>query len=529
MKYQRILFLLLFAGFCAKAQDEHPMESKITDVTVFLNKAQITRTAKAHLAAGQSALVLTGLSAQMDPQSIQVSGTGSFVILGVQQRTNYLSDSNVPPKLKMLKDSVTYLQKQLASEQSRKDILNKEESMILSNQKMGGTQQNVSATDLKTMADFFLSRLGEIADARQAIDERVLKINDRVTRLSNQIQEQTNTLQQSTGEIVVNVTADAAVNASLEVSYIVANAGWSPLYDLRATDTKSPLQLNYKANVYQTTGEPWDQVNLTLSTSNPDLGGLKPELYPWYLNQMQATPYGANMDMERKSAMPAAAMSAEASDMKTTADYVSVQQSTVSTQFQISLPYTIPSSGKAVVVDIQNLTVPADYSYAAAPKLDPDAFLLAKTTGWEQYNLLPGEASVFFEGTFVSKTFLNPQETGDTLAISLGRDKRIVIKRESIKDFTSRHTIGANKRETHGYEISVRNTKQEPVTITIEDQMPVSQNSQIEVTADDTGGAKYNTTTGKLSWDVTVLPNDTKKMSFRFEVKYPKDWTVSGL
>src|SRR6478736_10421838 len=130
----------------------------------------------------------------------------------------------------------------------------------------------------------------------------------------------------------------------------------------------------------------------------------------------------------------------------------------------------------------------ADYSYSVAPKLDQDSFLLAKATGWEDFSLLPGEANIFFEGTFVGKTFIDPNNIKDTLSVSLGRDKRIVVKREKLKDLTSRKFIGSSQKESYSYEISVRNTKTEAIKITLEDQVPVTQNSQIEVAVLDTNG-----------------------------------------
>ena len=149
--------------------------------------------------------------------------------------------------------------------------------------------------------------------------------------------------------------------------------------------------------------------------------------------------------------------------------------------------------------------------------------------GWEEFSLLPGEANVFFEGTFVGKSYLDPGSIKDTLSISLGRDKRIVVKRDKLKDFSSRKLIGTNQRETYAYEISVRNTKNEPVKIKVEDQVPVSQNSQIEVTVVDVGAASYNKDTGKLTWEMSLQPNETKKVVYKFDVKFPKDRTISGL
>jgi uncharacterized protein (TIGR02231 family) len=129
----------------------------------------------------------------------------------------------------------------------------------------------------------------------------------------------------------------------------------------------------------------------------------------------------------------------------------------------------------------------------------------------------------------VGKSYIDPNNIKDTLSVSLGRDKRIVVKREKLKDFTSRKLIGTNRRDSYAYEISVRNTKNEVVKLTIEDQVPISQNNQIEVTVTDTGMAKYNKDTGKLTWPLTLQPNETKKVTYKFEVKYPKDQSIAGL
>jgi uncharacterized protein (TIGR02231 family) len=180
-------------------------------------------------------------------------------------------------------------------------------------------------------------------------------------------------------------------------------------------------------------------------------------------------------------------------------------------------------------VDIRNYELKADYNYSTAPKLDHDAFLLAKATGWEELSLLPGEANIFFEGTFTGKSFIDPNNIKDTLSLSLGRDKRIVVKREKQKEFSSRKFIGTNQKESYAWEISIRNTKAEAIKISLEDQIPVSQNSQIEVTTIDITGAKYNKNTGKLSWDLNLKANETKKIVFKYEVKYPKDKQVNGL
>ena len=535
-----IIAVLLGLSLSVSGQTDKPVDSKITNVTVFLAKAQVTREAKTRLEAGKTNLVVTGLTSQLDPQSIQVTGKGNFIILGTSHRQNYLNQMNLPKTLKTLKDSLEFYQKQITLEQSQKEILNKEEQMLLSNQKIGGTNQNLTVAELKAMADFFRSRLGEIVSTRMKQDDKIKNLNIRMVRIQAQINSQNELYSRSTSEIVVSVSAEAATAVDLEVNYVVANAGWYPMYDLRAVNTKSPVQLGYKANVFQGTGEEWKSVHLKLSTANPNLSGLKPELSAWYLDFYVPVVMSQRNYNYKKMNRGTSAISKEDTEMKvageiamapaeSVAEYVQTIQTSLNTEFDISLPYNVSSSNQPTQVDIRSYEMKANYQYSVAPKLDLDAFLIARATGWEEFSLLPGEANIFFEGTFVGKTFIDPNSIKDTLSVSLGRDKRIVVKREKVKDFTSRKAIGTNVRETSAYELSVRNNKQEAVKIVIEDQVPVTQNNQIEVTVADTGGANYNINTGKLTWTWTLQPNETKKTVFKFEVKYPKDKQISGL
>ena len=534
------VIIIWIATLPAVAQTSQPVNSRITDVTVFLNRAQVTRQVKTQVAPGKTELIVGGLTSMLDPQSIQVSGRGNFIILGTSHQQNYLSELNMPKSLTSLKDSIELLQKQIALEQSQKEILNKEEGMLMTNQKIGGANQNLSVNELKAMADFYRSRLSEIVSSRMKEDDKVKKLSERLNKLQQQFNTQNEMYQRNTSEIVISISADAATNAELEINYVVANAGWIPQYDIRAINTKSPMQLNYKANVFQSTGEEWKNVKLKLSTANPNQSGLKPELVAWYLNFYQPVQLQEVVTTRGRGKKMSAPMAVQSQDMakeeelsmrtaSTSAEYVTTVQTSLNTEFDIALPYTVSSASKPTLVDIRNYELKATYNYSAAPKLDKDAFLLAKATGWEEMSLLPGEANIFFEGTFTGKSFIDPNNIKDTLSLSLGRDKRIVVKRDKQKELTSRKLIGTNQKESYAWEISVRNTKSEAIRISIEDQIPVSQNSQIEVTTIDIAGATYNKDTGKLSWDLRLQPNETRKLVFKYEVKYPKDKQVNGL
>src|SRR5882757_1837217 len=184
------------------AQTDKPVDSKITNITVFLAKAQLTREVKTRIDAGKTNIIVTGLTSQLDPESIQVTGKGNLVILGTSHRQNYLSDLNTPKSLKILKDSAEYYQKQIGLEQSQKEILNKEEAMLMSNQRIGGTNQNLTVAELRAMADFYRTRLTEIVNARSKEDDKIKHLNMKLVRIQQQIRSQNELYTRNTSEIV---------------------------------------------------------------------------------------------------------------------------------------------------------------------------------------------------------------------------------------------------------------------------------------------------------------------------------------
>lgn len=208
-------------------------------------------------------------------------------------------------------------------------------------------------------------------------------------------------------------------------------------------------------------------------------------------------------------------------------DYVSVADNTMDVTFDISIPFDVPTNGKEQTATIQSLEIPANYKHYSVPKLDKDAYLLAQVKGWEKLNLLPGNANIIFEGTYVGKSFIDPNSVQDTLNLTLGRDKRVAIKRDKLIDYSSVKFLGSNKLQKFTYEITVKNNKNEATNVLLKDQFPTSTNKEIEVELLDAGGADINKDLGVLNWQLQLAANETKKVRFTYSVKYPKDRTVN--
>lgn len=195
-------------------------------------------------------------------------------------------------------------------------------------------------------------------------------------------------------------------------------------------------------------------------------------------------------------------------------------------QFDIELPYTIPADGKVYSADIKQMEIPADYEYYCAPKLDKDAFLTAKIANWEEFNLLDGEMNLYFEGTYVGKSVLDVRNVTDTLQISLGRDKNIVVTRTKQKEFSKSQFLGNNKTEMRAFTIAVRNKKQQPVNLILEDQFPISTDKDITVKKTDYSGATVDEQTGKVTRKLILKPSEEQKVNLGYSVEHPKNKTV---
>ena len=198
-----------------------------------------------------------------------------------------------------------------------------------------------------------------------------------------------------------------------------------------------------------------------------------------------------------------------------------VKQTTV--DFEIKTPYTVLSDNKSYAVDMVAYELPASYQYYCVPKVQKDAFLIANIVDWEKYSLLEGEANIFFEDSYVGKTLLNLSSATDTLSISLGKDKNVSVNREKVKDFTTKQFIGSKKEETRSWLTTVKNNKNQPISMIILDQAPVSTLEEIEVQIQEISAGKHDKETGEVKWEFKLEPSAKKEFTLKYSVKYPKD------
>ena len=679
MKNTAILFVL--APFFLFA-NESKIPSKIKEVTVYLSGAQITRTATCSLQEGSNEVVFTGLSHKIDESSIQISGLGPVSILSLVYNINYLEKSESNPKVKEWENEIIRLEHEIAMLKNTIAGLEEEEKVITSNRLVNGDRQVLDLDRMKQIGAYYRERTTAIKNEIFKTNLTINKLKLEVGDLQHQLAEVNNAPEVPQGEITITFDAPIATNLNATLTYLVRDAGWVPNYDIKSTGLNAPLNLAYKANVYQKTGQDWNNVHMVLSTGNPNYNIAKPNLETKYLNfvssyQKRYAPsvkkkgYAFNPNVkkvvgtitdESGQPLPGVNIIIKGTNKGTQSDfdgnytidvaqgqelvysYIGMHQQELpiyssimnvsleediqtldevvvmgygstskalsgrvagvqvrktgsvtiptevqeplyiidgipvedfsegdldeneiqdievvkganakaiygsngvngvvvittkkshtiegatKTEFAIKKAYTIASDGDITAIEINTFKMNADYEYFAAPILNENVFLTARFTDWEKHQLLPGEANVYFEGTYAGKTVIDPYTTKKEMILSLGIDNNVTVTRQQERDFKSKSFAGSNRILDRTYTLEIKNNKNVPIRLKLMDRIPISQNKEIKVDDIATNNADYDDKKGLLTWNLELASQQSQKESFSFQVKYPKGRYIS--
>jgi len=525
-----VILSLLFLSSVFIGQ-EIDVSTQITDVTVYRTMARETRSGTVSLPTGNSEVVISGVTTQLMDQSIQVSIKGDATLLSAVVRTNYfntLENGEANPKALKLQDSIKTLNLELRWINEERVIHNGELQLINDLLKTVSGQKEYKPADLDACADLYRKRTSELTKKLFDLQLRQESMAERLDKFQGQLNEMGPKPKSPVKEIVLSFWSEVAASNQIKCMYLVGAAGWVPMYDLNVETTAKPVAIAYKASVFQSTGMDWKNVKMTVATANPGLNNNRPILSPRYVDYVTYALIQNDNALMRMNSMYVAKREDDVAGFTDGNNYqVNVTESDIHVEYQIDIKQTIPSDGKQHICKLQSYIVPATYRYHAVPKLESAAFLLARITDYGQYNLLAGKANVFFGDTYVGQVDLNPQVTGDTLLVSLGRDEKIVVKRIRIKEKTGKKILSGVERETFAYEITIRNNKSVPIEIEILDQVPLSRKKEIEVKLIDKSGAEYEEVYGRLLWNLKLEPGKSKTVDIEYSIEYPEGKTVS--
>lgn len=613
-----VLFCFIVGSLSAQTPVIKEITSRVDEVTVFLDGAQITRKKAVVLPKGTVLIKFTKLSPYIDGKSVQVKASGALTVLSVNHRKNFLQESEKSAALETFQGQLNQLDGDLTLTQTHLDIVREELSFLRDNRKVGGNNVSITVSQLQQASDFYGKKLTSLKMQEIDYNKKLRMLRSERAKVQRQINTLAGETETATGEIWVKAETKNAGSFPLEISYMVGNAGWFPSYDIRAKNISEPIELIYKANLKQDTRVDWQDVQLTFSSAEPNVSGVAPELQTYYLNYntlppaykkqignisgkmmdeegqplpggqvlVEGTTIGTSTDMDGNFSltlppqaghvtfsyigyvsqtlsvtrqvmnvfMQPAAMALdevvvtaygsrksrtgavqEVADLEM-AEEAEIQirgtnslaiptqkiENQTAVNFRIEKPYTVASDNKRFSVDMAVYNLPATYRYYCVPKINNHVYLLADILNWEKYSLLEGEANVFFEDTYVGKTLLDVRYAADTLQLSLGRDKQVVVNRTKNKEFTSKQFIGSKKKEIRAWHIEVKNNKAQVIQLSLLDQVPVSTREEIEVEVLKTSGAKHNRESGQITWQLELKPGQTEDVELKYSVEYPK-------
>ena len=557
---KKIALLFLFGSFAVQtfAGDKEIVKSTLSDVTIYAQGAQLHHKATFNYKVGITEVIVEGISAFIDPKSIQVKANGSIVILDSKYTLYYpqvvqLTEDGIPVKVKkemsLLRDSIRLMGYEIQDIEDELSVLNATKSIIISNGVMRSQGRvNDSLNLLKSAVEYYTFKLTELNKKILSLNkkkyekqEKKRQMDERMHDLENH-QNQQRPAQQNNSpipRIVVTIQSKEVGTGKLSLSYVASNAGWTPLYDLRSDATTGKLSLTYKAQVFQNTGLDWNDVKISISTNNPRANKTKPELNPWYIDynsyKAEEKSKKRNLDyLTQPSAVPNAVFNSGFSfsesainneDIKalTSDQFTTVVHHLIAAEFKIDLPYTIKSNNDQHMVLIKQTELSTNFKYFAVPKLDAGVYLVAQMTKLDELQLVPAKANIFFDGTYIGETFIDPTQMDDTLNLSLGKDPNIVVKRTLVKKECKDKIISDRIERIFAYSIEAKNNKSSNIELIIQDQLPLTTNADITIEAMEISKGELEERTGLIQWKMTLKPKESKLFDYKFKVKHNKD------
>ena len=621
-----LMAMALMLVTVAKAENKK-VTPELKHVTVFTNGAQVERTHSMNLLAGEQIVTFTGLSPYTDVKSMQIKAHGKLTVLGVNYRTIHPDSLQRIKQLRDAEQKVKQTDDKEREMRSQLEVVNAQLEMLKTNCSTGNRTAVTPLANIKELNTYYAQEMLELKKKAISIDQELVKLAEIREKQQKTADSIAHLKLKTITEAELKLQVPQACKVDFTLTYYVKNAGWYPTYDLRSEGVGQPLQLSYKANMFQNTKEEWKNIPVTLSSANPNRSNIAPELRTYWLDYGRSAPrydneavvegvsgvvvdengepiigttvkvegtrlgtvtdsngrysialprdrdqlkfsyvgyvtqtrkvngstlnvtlkednsdlrdivvvgYGTSRSgTSREESFDTHALEGRVAGIdvkkakakiKPESDLIAVkeQKAQFGYEFEIKQPLTMTSDGKTTTTEIARYQLPATYQYLGIPRADKDAFLVADATEWQQYSLLEGEASVYFENSFVGKTILDPTVVNDTLHFSLGRDNGIRIQRTKVSDRSTRRLLSTTQEQNLTWRITVKNSRKEAVSLTLRDQIPVSENSNITVTTEELSGGKLNDTTGIVEWQLQLQPNEQRELTVAYRVKYPK-------
>jgi uncharacterized protein (TIGR02231 family) len=535
------------------------IDTRICEVTVYTDRALVTRRGTVALTGNERELAIASLPATLDTESVRATGAGIVAVrlLGVRTETVFSSEAvgdrtaELTQQIQELETQKRAIDVQIASRKIQLKFVENLSEKSVGSFASSIAKQQIGLNETGELVNFLGSNYKKYVSAITLYERQQREIDKQIKALNQQLGQVKTPHSQQSFNIIVAIEPSGSGNFELEVSYVVLRARWTPLYDLRVNTTNNQINLNYLAEVNQKTGEDWTGVALTLSTAKPGMGTLPPKLEPWFIDTLHSTLKYRNTESRTRYGQvssdsagdivdvfdegmlgsftgPTPDTASQPTEAETATAQVSREGGTVS--FQVGGNTKIPSDGTPHKVMVFRENYPFKPEYIAVPRLVSFAYLQAVVVNpLTGATLLPGKANIFRDNTFVGTVQLENVSPGQEYKVNLGIDERLKIERELVERQVDKKLIGQQRRMSYAYRLNVTNLHQVQVHLTLKEQLPVSRNEQIKVRLTLTNPKIVAGEMGLLEWIMSLPPQAKQELYYQFVVEHPPDLTVIGL
>jgi len=531
------------------------LESTIASVTVFSDRAEVTRTATLELTPGEHVVMFDTLPDKIEQKSIQVGGEGDAVLSSVKFKVEHYEETPDEDK-KALLDEKQALEDQQQLLTNKINRLRNEQKFVenITVKLTTPIEEDIPALDPKQWEDmfsFYSEKSESLDEAIFATEKEQQALHKKVEKLNNQLQDlqYDDTRTKNQVEVIIQMNSEGSLK--LNLSYIVYDAQWQPFYDLRVSTQDKKMNLTYNALVKQNTDEDWSEVSVKLSTAQPQISGRQPELEPWRIDiggkvskeLLRNVSFEASYTAEDKKVREKLKDTSYRDDFGGGGDddfqkaTSNVETSATAVFFNIAGKHTIKSDNTDQQVTIMMEDFGASFEYSAVPKLSPYAYLRAKVTNNTEYPFLEGSTNVFLDNNFVANASIDTVAPTESFWTFLGIDEGMKVERKFLKKYEKKEGKLFGKKTkniVYEYELVIQNYKKTTEKITLKDQIPISQHDEIKVhlllpeykeDTDQLKKDKYN----YLEWMYEMAPGKEEKIPFHFSLEYPHDVKLTGI
>jgi uncharacterized protein (TIGR02231 family) len=538
------------------SQNNTDIKSVVRKVTVYTDRAMVTRTVEVDLEAGEQVLRIGNLPANIQEDTVRVTGRGESPVKILDFKLREISYRDVPEKkLQALMEGEQSVKAQIKAQQGRLAIIKQQKEFV---QGISVASTNKISHDLNLMApaisdwqqvlEFLGTQLGTYDEQSRAIEADIERLQGELSLIVEQLHRFSGADTRKRKEAHVDLAVGSRGKFEFEVSYLEANARWVPSYDVRVDSEKKKVTVRYFGMVSQKTGEDWAGIKVQLSTARPSLGGDPPRLLAWYLddagvqtvdNRLAARGLRESAAFEMEEGF-GGAPAGKVELAREEAAYVGAEVSSsdgAAVVFSTRGLGDVPGDGSNSKLLVMENEFGSEFRYLAIPKLSQHVYLTTKVENTTDYPLLPGTLNLFLDGNFVGNSHLEELVTPEErFTLNLGVDESIRVKHKLLKKRGDEKGIFTkSKVREFAYSIALESHRKTPETIIVRDQLPVSQDEKIKVTLDmlhppeNPEKDKEKLSPGALEWKILLPAREHYRIEFGFTVAYPKDVHVAGL